>query len=97
MRGLRACSSRIERRSSAYRRSVRCHRRDATLRYGVTVMQESFSRAVRWLRSERLVFPTLDFIVTTMSRFGMTAVDIRSMWGRTPFNNYLLAFQRREE
>jgi cyclopropane fatty-acyl-phospholipid synthase-like methyltransferase len=71
--------------------------RERTLRYGATVVQESFSRAVRWLRSERLVFPTLDFLVTTMSRCGMTAVDVRPMWGKTPFNNYLLAFQRREE
>ena len=65
--------------------------RDASVRYRVTVAQERFSRAIRWLRAERLNFPTRETISTRFDEFDR---EIVPMWGRTPFNNYLFAFKR---
>ncbi len=67
--------------------------RDDSWRYRVTWLQESFSRAVRWLKAERLWFPTRELIVETMTRHGFE-VEVVPMWGRTPFNNYLFVFRR---
>lgn len=71
--------------------------RDSSWRFRATVVQEKFSRAIRWLRSEQMHFPRRDTIVATMESAGMTPVDVRPLWGRTPFNNYLLVFERRQE
>ena len=65
--------------------------RDASVRYRVTVAQERFSRAIRWLRAERLNFPTRETISTRFDEFDR---EIVPMWGRTPFNNYLFVFRR---
>jgi SAM-dependent methyltransferase len=65
--------------------------RDESLRYRVTVAQERFSRAVHWLRAERINFPKRDEIVSSFRDFSQ---EIVPMWGRTPFNNYLFVFRR---
>lgn len=65
--------------------------RDGSLRYRVTVLQERFSRAVRWLRAERLNFPTQSQI---RAPFGGFVEEVVPMWGGTPFNNYLFVFRR---
>jgi SAM-dependent methyltransferase len=65
--------------------------RDGTLRYRMTAAQERFSRAIRWLRAERLNFPTREQITSPFAGF---AADIVPLWGRTPFNNYLFVFRR---
>lgn len=67
--------------------------RDRTLRYRITAAQERFSRAIRWLRAERLNFPARDEVVAPFSRRGYR-VEVQPMWGRTPFNNYLFVFSR---
>ncbi|HEX9163841.1 MAG TPA: class I SAM-dependent methyltransferase [Thermoanaerobaculia bacterium] len=65
--------------------------RDNSLRYRITVAQEGFSRAVHWLRAERLNFPTRDTITSAFDGF---EAEVVPMWGRTPFNNYLFVFRR---
>jgi SAM-dependent methyltransferase len=65
--------------------------RDGSWRYRVTYAQEMFSRAVRWLRAERLHFPSRDDIVRPFAGFDAEVVPLR---GRTPFNNYLFVFRR---
>ncbi len=65
--------------------------RDGSLRYRLTAAQEGFSRAIRWLRAERLNFPTRERIVWPFAGF---AAEIVPLWGRTPFNNYLFVFRR---
>lgn len=67
--------------------------RDDSWRYRATYLQESFSRVVRWLKAERLSFPTRESIVDVMSGHGFDA-EVVPMWGRTPFNNYLFVFRR---
>jgi len=65
--------------------------RDGSLRYRLTYAQETFSRAVRWLRAERLHFLTRDEIVRPFTGFDAEVVPL---YGRTPFNNYLFVFRR---
>ena len=70
--------------------------RDSSWRYRVTAAQETFSRAVRWLKAERLNFPTADAITEPFRRSGMM-VERTPLWGRTPFNNYLFVCRRPRE
>jgi SAM-dependent methyltransferase len=66
--------------------------RDASWRYRLTYAQESFSRAVRWLRAERLHFAARDEV---MQPFGSAfTAEVVPLYGRTPFNNYLFVFKR---
>jgi SAM-dependent methyltransferase len=65
--------------------------RDSSLRFVLTAAQEGFSRVVRWLRADRLNFPSREDIARPFARFDQ---EIVPMWGRTPFNNYLFVFRR---
>ncbi|HEX3578558.1 MAG TPA: class I SAM-dependent methyltransferase [Thermoanaerobaculia bacterium] len=65
--------------------------RDGSWRYRLTYAQETFSRAVRWLRAERLHFLTRDEIMRPFAKFDAEVVPL---YGRTPFNNYLFVFRR---
>jgi hypothetical protein len=69
--------------------------RDGSWRFRATQLQEGFSKAVRWLKSDRFDFPGRDALVRTMEAHGMRALEVSPLWGRTPFNNYLLVFERR--
>ncbi len=66
--------------------------RDRTLRYWTTVGQETLARAAGWLRVDRLNFPTRETIERPFR--GAFAAEVRPMFGRTPFNNYLFVFRR---
>jgi SAM-dependent methyltransferase len=68
--------------------------RDGSWRYRLTYAQETFSRAVRWLRAERLHFPTREEIVRPFAKF---EAEVVPLYGRTPFNNYLFVFRRSNE
>ena len=65
--------------------------RDGSWRYRATYAQESFARAIRWLKAERLNFPRRETIVDAFAGFD---AEIVPLWGRTPFNNYLFVFRR---
>ena len=65
--------------------------RDGGWRYRATYAQESMSRMVRWLKAERLNFPTRERIERAFDGFD---AEVRPLWGRTPFNNYLFVFRR---
>jgi trans-aconitate methyltransferase len=67
--------------------------RDRSLRYRMTVAEETFARAVGWLRVPRLSFPTVDEIVSPFHAAGFESAVV-PMWGRTPYNNYLFVFSR---
>ena len=67
--------------------------RDHSWRFRVTWLAETFARTVRWLRAERLEFPTLESISGMFPAEQFTRT-VQPLWGRTPFNNYLLVFKR---
>jgi 2-polyprenyl-3-methyl-5-hydroxy-6-metoxy-1,4-benzoquinol methylase len=70
---------------------VRDALRDGTWRYHATYAQESFARAILWLKAERLHFPTRDTLVAAFDGF---TIEETPLWGATPFNNYLFVFRR---
>ena len=67
--------------------------RDTSFRYRLTAAQEVMSRAIRWMKAERLNFATRDEIVAPFAGRGFE-VNVTPMWGQTPFNNYLFVFRR---
>ena len=67
--------------------------RDRSMRYRVTVAEETFARAVGWLRVPRLDFPSVEEIVAPFHARGFE-VSVAPMWGKTPLNNYLFVFNR---
>jgi 2-polyprenyl-3-methyl-5-hydroxy-6-metoxy-1,4-benzoquinol methylase len=64
--------------------------RDGSWRYRVTYVEETFARAIGWLKGERLNFPTRESIVAAFDGFDCEVIP---MWGRSPFNNYLFVFR----
>jgi SAM-dependent methyltransferase len=65
--------------------------RDGSWRYRVTYAQEVFSRVVRWIRADRLHFPTRADVIQPFAGFD---VEVVPLYARTPFNNYLFVFRR---
>lgn len=70
---------------------VRDALRDGSWRYRLTYAQETFSRAILWLKAERLNFPTRATLVAPFAGF---TIEETPLWGATPFNNYLFVFRR---
>lgn len=50
---------------------------------------DRFGHAVRWMRSSFVSLPTRDELSRSLSDVGLDA-SFRPLWGRTPFNNYLV-------
>lgn len=65
---------------------------DGSWRYRLTWLEERIATGIGWLRGERLNFPTRDAITSEFRRRGFEE-EIEPLWGRTPFNNYLLTFR----
>lgn len=74
---------------------VRDGLRDGSLRYRLTYAQESLARIGGWLKAERLNFPTHQMIERSFN--GGFGRDVKPMFGRMPFNNYLFVFRRSSE
>lgn len=69
--------------------------REPTWRYRLTVLQEFWTRWSGWIPSPSPVtFPTLAEIVAPFEAAG-SPCEIRPLWGRTPFNSYLITTPRR--
>ena len=66
---------------------------DGSWRYRATYLEESFARAIGWLRVPRLNFPSLAALCQPFQSRGF-GLEIAPLWGRTPYNNYLLVFSR---
>ena len=59
-------------------------------------MAEAFASEIRWLRAERLDFPTRESITSIFPADRFTR-EVRPLWAHTPFNNYLLVLRRSSE
>jgi SAM-dependent methyltransferase len=67
--------------------------RDGSMRYRLTYAAEVFARGIRWLKAERLNFPTVETIAAPFRERGFEEETV-PLYGRTPFNNYLFVFRR---
>ncbi len=72
---------------------IRFTARDRSWRYAVTMLEEIAIRGIGWIRGGRICFPTVEEVVAPIREAGME-YDVRSLWGRTPFNSYLLTARR---
>jgi SAM-dependent methyltransferase len=73
---------------------IRTTPRDGTWRYRMTQAEELFARCISWMACPAIAFPTL---TSVQAQFPADKFehDVRPLWGRTPFNSWLLAFRRR--
>jgi 2-polyprenyl-3-methyl-5-hydroxy-6-metoxy-1,4-benzoquinol methylase len=67
--------------------------RDASWRFRLTVAQEHFSRALRWMRYPATHYPERDEIEATLRATGLSTA-VQPLWGGTPFNSYLFVARR---
>ena len=66
---------------------------DDSWRHRVTRGVDALGRASRWMRAEKLQYPTRDALAAPFANGFET--EVTPLWGRTPFNNYLFVFTRR--
>lgn len=65
--------------------------RDGSWRHRVQKLVDAIGRGIGWMKAEDLQYPTLDEITAHFDGFER---EVRPLWGRTPYNNYLLVFRR---
>jgi SAM-dependent methyltransferase len=68
--------------------------RDGSWRFRATQLLESFARGIGWMTRPAVTFPTLESVAACFPALEFEH-EIRPLWGRTPFNSWLLAFRRR--
>lgn len=68
--------------------------RDGTWRYHATVWEEKFIHAVGWIPGGAQYFPTEADIRRVLEPRGID-VEFRPLFGRTPYNSYLMTASRR--
>lgn len=73
---------------------IRTTPRDSSWRFRITEVAEWFTGSVAWNRRRHLSFPPLEQIAAHFPEDIFTR-KIGPLWGRTPFNSWLLAFQRK--
>lgn len=62
-------------------------------RFRLTVWEERFMHAVRWMRSAAVHYPSREEIEAPLREAGLVA-DVRPLWGRTPFNSFAIVARR---
>ena len=67
--------------------------REPGWRFRLTVLEERFLYASRWMRSPAVHYPTRSELEDTLREAGLT-VDVSPLWGDTPFNSFLLVARR---
>ncbi|MGH8373051.1 MAG: class I SAM-dependent methyltransferase [Gammaproteobacteria bacterium] len=87
---LRAAAARVTPGAALIIRSVL---RDDSWRFGITRFEELFMRSVRWMRYGVQHYPTADELRVPLADAGLS-VHITPLWGRTPFNSYLIVARR---
>ncbi len=73
---------------------VRACPRDQGWRFRVTQLEELFLRASFSMKSGARHYPTIAEMSEPFARRGFE-IEVRPLWGRTPFNSHLLVFRRR--
>jgi len=66
---------------------VRTTLREANWRYLATLIEEGWVRLSGWITGGPCNFPRRELLERVLAECGM-AVEIRPLWGRTPFNSY---------
>ncbi|MGN6518991.1 MAG: class I SAM-dependent methyltransferase [Dokdonella sp.] len=72
---------------------VRSVLRDRGWRFRATVVEEWFLHALRWMRSPAKYYPLREDIEQPLLDAGLV-VDVHPLWGRTPFNSFVIVARR---
>lgn len=67
---------------------------DGSWRHRASLVVDAFGRTIRWMKAGRLHFPSRQTVLAAFEGFD---ADIRPLWGRTPFNNYLFVFRAKSQ
>lgn len=73
---------------------LRATPRDGSWRFRCTAAEEWLIQRIGWMKAPPMHFPTIEQVVAPFEEAGFAA-EVRPLWGRTPFNSYLFAFQRK--
>lgn len=73
---------------------IRTTPRDGSWRFRMTQVEEWLARCTAWMQRPALEFPTLELVAAAFPEAQFER-EISPLWGRTPFNSWLLAFRRR--
>jgi cyclopropane fatty-acyl-phospholipid synthase-like methyltransferase len=65
-------------------------------RYRLGRSMDHFARKIGWISTPLVHYPTADEIHAVLREAGMEG-ELKPLWGRTPFHNYLGNFTRRTE
>ena len=71
---------------------IRSGMRDDSWRHRVTVAGDVIARMSFWMKAAPTNYPTAEEFRERLSTYG--DVEIRPLWGRTPFNNHLIVLRR---
>jgi SAM-dependent methyltransferase len=74
---------------------IRSVLRDASWRFRVTVAEEKLARLLGWMRTPVGHFPVQEDIERPLRAMGLH-VRTEPLWGRTPFNSYLITARREQ-
>jgi 2-polyprenyl-3-methyl-5-hydroxy-6-metoxy-1,4-benzoquinol methylase len=75
---------------------IRSGLRDDSWRYRITVMGDYLAKLTFWMKAAPVTYPTAEFFQSTLTAAGL-GVAIQPLWGRTPFNNYLICGHRKQK
>lgn len=67
--------------------------RDGTWRFQITRAEEALLRCSRWIRVPTRHYPSAEEIRRALADSGLS-VNVTPLWGRTPFNSYLIRGRR---
>jgi SAM-dependent methyltransferase len=87
---LRAAASRV---APGGKFIIRSGLRERNFRFFLTKSMDFVARATFWMKSAPVHYPTASFFRETLEPEGFS-VRIAPLWGRTPFNNYLVVAGR---
>jgi cyclopropane fatty-acyl-phospholipid synthase-like methyltransferase len=63
-------------------------------RYRVTEFSDQLMNLIRLMKSPPIAYPTQGSLEQALANQGMRLRDCRPLFGKTPFNNYLLVFEK---
>lgn len=67
--------------------------RERSWRFRATVLEEHLLYATRWMRSPAVHFPRREEVERPLQDAGLV-IDLRPLWGNTPFNSFLAVARR---
>lgn len=72
--------------------AIRSGLRDDSTRFKITVAGDLFAKATFWMKSAPKHYPAAADFRRILAPFG--EVEVRPLWGNTPFNNHLITLRR---